>query len=160
MRRRAMVSGSGQRSPRASTIVIIPIVPAPYRLVAVLASGEVERLYAGLSLLVSAAADGAACAGLATFRGLALLLAPDLLSRAGQPEATPDLSWQGRESFARSLLELRETALGLERLELYACAASVEAMGLSAVDVERRLGRVMPMPRFVRAAEGAQLVFV
>jgi peroxiredoxin family protein len=135
-------------------------VPAPYRLAAVLSSGEAERLYSGLSLLVSRAAEGEACAGLATFQGLDLLLADDLLSRAGQPEATPELSWIGRERFARSLLELRETALDLPELELYACAASVEAMGLCAADVEERLRGVMSMPRFLRAADGSPLIFV
>lgn len=131
-----------------------------YRLAAVLASGEVERFYSGLSLLVSAAADGTACAGLATFRALGLLLDPDLLSRGGHPDATPGLAWAGRETFARSLFDLRDTALELETLELYACAASVETMGLTSADVEQRLRGVMSMPRFLRASEGAELLFV
>ena len=135
-------------------------MPAPYRLAAVLSSGEAERFYSGLSLLVSRAAEGESCAGLAAFHGLDLLLADDLLSRAGRPEATPELSWAGRERFARSLLELRETALDLPALDLYACAASVEAMGLCAGDMEERLRGVMSMPRFLRAADGAQVVFV
>jgi peroxiredoxin family protein len=135
-------------------------VPGPYRLAAVLTSGEAERLYAGLSLLVSAAVEGEACAGLATFRGLDLLLSDDLLSRAGDPDATPELSWAGRERFARSLLELRETALDLPSLELYACAASVDAMGLCEGDVNERLDGVMAVPRFLRAVGDARLVVV
>ena len=135
-------------------------MPAPYRLAAVLASGEVERFYSGLSLLVSAAADGTPCAGLASFRALGLLLEPDLLSRGGDPEATPGLAWAGREAFARSLLDLRDTALEVVSLDLYACAASVETMALASRDVEDRLRGIMSMPRFLRAADGADLLFV
>ena len=131
-----------------------------YRVAVVLSSGEVERLYSGLSLLVSSAADGTPCAGLATFRGLGLMLDPDLGRRGEVPEATPGLSWAGREAFGRSLGELRDTALALEGLDLYACAASVETMGIAEEDIRALLDGVMSMPRFLRAAEGAQLLFV
>ena len=125
-----------------------------------LASGEVERLYSGLSVLVSAAADGTPCAGLAAFRALDLLLDHDLARRAMEPEATPSLSWGGRETFGRSLVELRDLAVGLDALELYACAASVETMGLTVADVEEQLDGVRSTPRFLRAIQGAQLLFV
>jgi peroxiredoxin family protein len=137
------------------------IVTAPaYRLAAVLASGEPERMYSGLSLLVSAAADGAPCAGLASFRGLDLLLENDLIARVQVADATPSLSWQGRETFARSLVELREAALGLDSLSLFACSASVETMSLTQTDVEERLDGVMSTPRFLRETAGTQLLFV
>jgi peroxiredoxin family protein len=156
-----MASGRGHARPRASTVVTLSIVNAPsYRIAAVLASGEPERLYSGLSLLVSTAADGERCAALASFRGLDLLLEDDLLARAESAEATPSLSWQGRETFARSFVELRDTALSLEALSLYACSASVETMSLTSADVEDRLDGVMSTPRFLREAAGAQLVFV
>src|SRR4051812_32197797 len=72
----AFVSGSGQRSPRASRVVTIAsVTPAP-SLAAILATGERERLYSGLSALVSTAVDGDRCLALATFRSLELLLAP------------------------------------------------------------------------------------
>ncbi len=132
----------------------------PYALAAVLSSGEVERFYSGLSVLVSGATDGSRCAALASFRALDLLLADDLLQRAEEPEATPSLSWAGRDTFARSLLELRDTALGLESLSLYACAASVETMSLTPAAVEERLDGVMSTPRFLREAQGATLIFV
>src|SRR5437763_10417163 len=132
MRRLAIASGRGHAMPRASTVVTLSIVNAPsYRIAAVLASGEPERLYSGLSLLVSAAAEGEPCAGLAAFRGLDLLLDDDLLARAENADATPSLSWQGRETFARSFVQLRDTALGLEPLSLFACSASVETMRLT-----------------------------
>jgi peroxiredoxin family protein len=156
-----MASGRGHARPRASTVVTLSIVNAPsYRIAAVLASGEPERLYSGLSLLVSTAADGERCAALASFRGLDLLLEDDLLARAESAEATPSLSWQGRDTFARSFVELRDTALSLEALSLYACAASVETMSLTSADVDDRLDGVMSTPRFLRETAGAQLVFV
>ena len=131
-----------------------------YRLAAVLGSGEVERLYSGLSVLVSAASAGSRCAGLATFRALGLLMDDDLLRRAQEPEASPGLSWGGRETFARSLVELRDMALDLDGLDLYACSASVDTMALMPADVEERLEGVMSTPRFLRATTGARLVVV
>lgn len=131
-----------------------------YELAAVLSSGELERFYSGLSVLVSTATDGGRCAALATYRGLGLLLEDDLLQRASEPEATPSLSWAGRDTFARSLLELRDTALELDGLTLYACAASVETMNLTAAAVEERLGGVMSTPRFLRETGGAALLFI
>lgn len=129
-------------------------------LAAVISTGELERLYSGLSVLVSTAAEGTPCAGLAAFRSLELLLDGELMHRALEPDATPSLSWVGRETFASSLLELRETALDLEPLRLYACAASVDAMGVSAADVEERLAGTMSTPRFLREAGEARLLFI
>ena len=134
--------------------------PASPRLAAILATGETERLYSGLSTLVSTAAEGVPCAALATFRSLDLLLAEDILRRALEPEMTPSVSWSGRETFARSLLELRETALGLESLSLYACSASVDLMGVAGADVEERLSGVLSTPRFLHEAAEARLLFV
>lgn len=131
-----------------------------YTLAAVLATGEAERLYSGLSVLVSTAADGEPCAALAAFRALELMLDPDLPRRAQSPEASPSLSWGGRETFGRSLGELRDTALELGNLDVYACSASVETMALTAVQVEERLAGVMSTPRFLREAAGARLIFV
>ena len=101
-----------------------------YTLAAVLATADMQRLYSGLSLLVSAAVDGEACAALATFRSLELIVDPGLGRLAADPEATPGLAWQGREKFARSLAELRDTALSLDSLSVFGCSAS--GLGLSA----------------------------
>jgi hypothetical protein len=109
---------------------------------------------------VSTAAEGTACAGLAVFRSLELVLAGDLLQRALEPSGTPALSWAGRETFARSLLELRESALELEALSLYACSASVETMGLAAAEVEARLAGIRSTPRFLREAADARVLYV
>ena len=57
-------------------------------------------------------------------------------------------------------MELRDAALSLEALSVYACAASVETMSLTSADVEDRLDGVMSTPRFLRETAGAQLVFV
>jgi peroxiredoxin family protein len=132
----------------------------PPRLAVVLATGEVERFYSGLALLVSTASEGHPCAGLAVFRGLELLLDGDLRRRALDPNGTPSLSWAGRETFARSLHELRETALEAPALRLFACSASVETMGLSAGDVDARLDGVRSTPSFLHDASEARLLFV
>jgi peroxiredoxin family protein len=161
MRLRAMVSGRGQLSPRASTVVTLRIVTAPrYALAAILATGDLQRLYSGLSVLVSTASAGERCAGLATFGALEALLADDLLQRSEEPGATPVLSWAGRDTFARSLAGLRDAAFGLEELELYACSASVDTMSVTAGAVEERLAGVLSTPRFMESTAGARLLFV
>jgi peroxiredoxin family protein len=131
-----------------------------YTLAAVLATADMQRLYSGLSLLVTAAVDGEACAALATFRSLDLVMDPGLGRLAANPEATPGLAWQGRERFARSLAELRDTALALDSLQVYGCSASLDTMAISASDVEDRLAGVMSTPRFLRETAGARLLFV
>jgi peroxiredoxin family protein len=127
---------------------------------AILESGELQRLYTGLSLLVSAAADGRSAHGLIGFGALAPLLDDRLLARALRPEAAPDVADGGREAFARTLVQLRATAAELEQCRLWACAAAVEATGTSRADVEARLDGVMSTPRFLRQVEGADLVVV
>jgi peroxiredoxin family protein len=136
-------------------------VTATPALAAILSTREPERLYSGLSAVVSTAADGAPCAVLASFGALELILDPDLLRRAQEPDATPSLSWAGREKFARSLTELVDTALGIDTLTVHGCAASMETMGLEATDIEARgLDGVKSTPRFLRDTAGAPLIFV
>jgi peroxiredoxin family protein len=128
-----------------------------YELAVIFATGEVERLYSGLSVLASTAADTSnACAALASFRALALLLDPDLGRHAQEPEQTPSLSWAGRETFGNSLAELRDAVLAMDNVEFHACSASVETMALSPADVENRLDGVMSTPRFLRATKNAR----
>jgi peroxiredoxin family protein len=122
----------------------------------ILASGRLDRLYTGLSLLVCTAAEGEAAVGLATFEALDPLLDDQLLARALRPEETPALSEPGRATFARTLVELRETAAELPDCRLWACAAAVETTGL---DVHR-LDGVRSTPRFLREAGDARLVVV
>ena len=135
------------------------MTPAP-ALAAILATGEPERLYSGLSVLVSTASEGVPCAALAAFRALNLLLDGDLRRRALDPDATPSLSWSGRQAFAESLHELRDMALELPALQVYACSASVETMGLARKDVEAALDGIRSTPRFLREAGEARLLFV
>jgi peroxiredoxin family protein len=127
---------------------------------AILESGDLERLYTGLSLLVSAAAEGRPARGLAGFGALAPLLDDRLAARALQPEETPHLTMPGRETFARSLAELRELARELEDCRIWACAAAVETTGVAVADVEERLDGVMSTPRFLKEIGDAQLVVV
>jgi hypothetical protein len=107
--------------------------------------GRPERLYTGLSLLVSAAAEGRPARGLVSFGALGPLL----------DDAPPT-----DDTFSRSLHELRATARELEDCRLWACAAAVELTGASTEAVEARLDGVMSTPRFLREVEGAQLVVV
>ena len=115
-------------------------------LAVILASAELPRLYTGLSLLVSTAADGEEARGLATFGALEVLVDSDLEERAAAHGPT----------FARSLRELKATADSLEDCRIWACAAASEMAG-SGHDV---LDGVMSTPRFLRETTGARLVVV
>jgi peroxiredoxin family protein len=111
---------------------------------AILESGEPRRLYMGLSLLVSAAADGRPARALAGFGALGPLLSE-------LPEG---------DAFERTLKELRDTALALPDCRIWACSAAVETTGTPRERVEAALDGVMSTPRFLREVEGADLVFV
>ncbi len=119
-----------------------------YELAAILASGEPGKLYSGLAVLVSTAADGAPCAALAAFDALELLVDRDVLAERAAARG---------EKFARSLVELRDTAFDLDNVTIWACAASVETMGVSA---DPPLAGVLSTPRFLRATAGARLIHV
>ena len=87
-------------------------------LAAILESGDPERLYTGLSLLVSAASEGRPARGLVTFGALGALLDPDLESRA---RAATNVIDSEREAFARTLVAAarrRGRAAGLPDLGL------------------------------------------
>jgi peroxiredoxin family protein len=127
---------------------------------AILESGEPERLYTALSLLVSAAADGTPVRGLVTFGALGPLLDDALAERAREPGAAPDVTGAEREPFGRTLAELRELARELPDCRLWACAAAVEATGADRAAIDARLDGVMSTPRFLRETAGAQLVVV
>jgi peroxiredoxin family protein len=127
---------------------------------AILESGELERLYTGLSLLVSAAAAGRPARGLVGFGALEPLLDDRLLARALRPEAAPNVADAGREAFARTLAALRDSALELEECRLWACAAAVEATGVARADVDARLEGVISTPRFLDEVAGADLVVI
>jgi hypothetical protein len=124
----------------------------------ILASARLERLYTGLSLLVSAAAEERPAHGLATFPALAPLLDAQLAGRALRPEETPSLTDPGRVTFARTLAELLDTAAELPACKLWACAAAVETTGADPVALAARFDGVLSTPRFLRVVAGAQLV--
>jgi peroxiredoxin family protein len=122
-------------------------------LAAILESGEPERLYTGLSLLVCAASDGEPVLALATFGALRPLLDPELAEHARV--TARHVVENEREAFSRTLAELRDTAFELCRI--WACAAAVEAVG---AEGDERLEGVISTPRFLREAAGARLVVV
>jgi peroxiredoxin family protein len=126
----------------------------------ILVSGRLDRLYTALSLLVSAAAEGEEARGLVTFDALVPMLDPQLHARALRLDETPAFSIPGRETFARSLAELRDTAAELPGCRIWACAAAVETTGAARADVEARLDGVLSTPRFLREVGDARLVAV
>ena len=151
----------GKRAGEAPDVEGVSSAPYDQRMIAVfLESGELQRLYSGLSLLVSTAADGRPVRALVGFGALAPLLDDRLQARALRPEAAPDVSEAGRATFARTLAELRDTALALDLCRIWACAAAVEATGTPRANVDARLDGVMSTPRFLREVAGADLVVV
>ena len=128
------------------------LMPDARPLAVILASPDLERLYTGLSLLVSAEAEGRPVAGLATFGALRPLTDPQLGAGALDPEATPSLTDAGRRTFARTLAELRDMAAP----RIHACAAAVETTGLS----PDPLAGTLSTPRFLALHPGAELVVV
>ena len=127
---------------------------------AILESGDFERLYTGLSLLVSAAADGTPARGLVTFGALGALLDDGLEERVLAPGAAPHVLAAEAEPFARTLAELRDAAAALPDCRIWACAAAVQATGADWVVVSERLEGVISTPQFLRDVAGAQLVVV
>ena len=127
-------------------------------LAAILESGDPERLYTGLSLLVSAASDGRPARGLVTFGALGVLLDPDLEARA-RGAATHVVEGE-RDAFARTLAQLRDAAAELPDCRIWACAAAVQALGADWGAVSERLEGVISTPQFLREVAGAQLVVI
>ena len=126
----------------------------------ILASADLERLYTGLSLLVSAAAEGRDARGLATFGALDALTDDNLEQRALDPAATPHLDGAGRAVFARSLVELRDTAAAHASCRIHACSAAAQTTGVTAERIGARLDGVISTPRFLREFAEAELVVV
>ena len=124
-------------------------------LAAILESGDPERLYTGLSLLVSAASAGEEACGLATFGALGALLDPELEARAAR--AATHVVDAERDAFARTLVELRAAAQELPNCRIWACSAAVQTTGATLTD---RLEGVLSTPSFLREVAGAQLVVV
>ena len=127
---------------------------------AILESGELERVSTGLSLLVSAAAEGRPAFALASYGALGVLLDDELEARALAPGAAPHVAPEGLAVFARTLAELRDTALAMDGLRIWACAAAVETTGADRAAIEARLDGVLSTPRFLREVAGAELVVV
>jgi peroxiredoxin family protein len=117
-------------------------------LAAILASGDPERLYTALSLLVSTATAGEEARGLATFGALRALHHPP------SPEHVIEAE---RDAFLRTLREMRDLIAELPNCHLYACSASAQATG---VELAPPLEGVRSMPRFLADAGDARLVVV
>jgi peroxiredoxin family protein len=116
-------------------------------LAAILETGDPERLYSGLSLLVSAASAGEEVRALLGFGAPRAFADPDLAARA---TLVADAE---REPFARTLDELRSVAAELPNCRLWACGAATQATGVA-------FEGVISMPAFLREVGDARLVFV
>jgi peroxiredoxin family protein len=125
---------------------------------AILESGELERVSTGLSLLVSAAAEGRPARALAMYGALGVLLDEDLEARALAEGAAPHVVPEGREVFARTLAELRAAARELDDVRIWACAAAVQATGADWAVVNERLDGVLSTPAFLREVADGELV--
>jgi peroxiredoxin family protein len=117
----------------------------------ILASGALDRLYTGLSLLVCTAAEGETARGLVTFDALAPMLDEALEERATAERGAV---------FGRSLAELRATARELPECRLWACAAAVETTGADRAAIDSALEGVLSTPRFLEDTAGARLMVV
>ncbi|RKQ91338.1 hypothetical protein C8N24_1160 [Solirubrobacter pauli] len=111
-------------------------------LAAILETDDAERLYMGLSLLVSAAAAGEKARALVGFGALTALFDPPPPRHVIEAE---------REPFRATLSALRDTALAT--CDVKACAAAAQATGVS------RLATIST-PQFLEETAGARLVFV
>jgi hypothetical protein len=109
---------------------------------AILETSDPQRLYTGLSLVVSAASDGEPVRVLLGFGALAAL-------SGGALDAGADVLAAEREPFRRTLGEL--WAATLELCEVQACAAAAQATGIDRLSV-------ISMPQFVREVADARLV--
>ncbi len=108
-------------------------------LAVILETADPERLYTGLSLAVSAAAQG---------ESVRVLLGFGALGRDGAPET--HVIEAEREAFRRTLAELWTTAH--ELCDVRACAAAAQATGTQT--------DVISMPQFLREIGDARLVVV
>ena len=127
-------------------------------LAAILESDDPQRLYTGLSLLVSAASAGEEARGLLTFGALGAILDPELEARAR--ESATHVVAAEREAFARTLAALRATAFELPECRIWVCSAALEANGLDRAAVPEDLAGVTSIPQFVRDCAQARLVLV
>jgi peroxiredoxin family protein len=125
---------------------------------AILESGDPQRLYTGLSLLVSAASTGEPARALVTFGALGPLLDPALEAHA-RVTAIHVVEAE-RDAFAHTLAALRDAAAELPDCRIWACAAAVQATGADWATVTDRLEGVISTPQFLRDVAGAQLVVV
>jgi peroxiredoxin family protein len=110
-------------------------------LAAILESGDPERLYSGLSLLVSAASAGEEVRALLGFGALRALSDPDLTTHLAD------------QAFARTLDELRSVMAELPNCRVSACSAAVQATGIA-------YEGVTSIPAFLHEVGDARLVFV
>jgi peroxiredoxin family protein len=122
-------------------------------------SGDYDRLYQVATLAASAAAIGENVRVILFFEALRRFVADDLDDTAlpaSYGDEGPALEARMKEARAHSAGDLIETARRTGRLKLYACAAQVKFLGLTAADVEDIVDEVISLPVFLRETDGAR----
>ena len=124
---------------------------------AILESGELERVCTGLSLLVSAAADGAPGARAGHLRRARRCCSTTSSRRArwSRRRRRTSPTRAARRSRARSP-SCATPRPRCDGVRIWACAAAVEATGADRAAVEARLDGVMSTPRFLREVARAR----
>ncbi len=127
-------------------------------------SGEYDRLYQVATLAASAAANGDDVHIILFFDALRRF-AEDDLDDSTLPPSYGEEGWRieqrMRESRAHSVSELIDTARQQGKLTLYACAAQVKFLGLTAAEVEGVVDEVISLPNFLkRTADAHTKLFI
>ncbi|MEE9257081.1 MAG: hypothetical protein V3V56_07920 [bacterium] len=121
-------------------------------------SGGYDRLYQVATLAASAAANGDDVRIILFFEALRRFAADDLDDTrlpASCGEEGLRIETRMREARAHSVSDLIDTARQTGRLKLYACAAQVKFLGLTAEDMEGVVDEVISLPNFLRQTSGA-----
>ncbi len=122
-------------------------------------SGDYDRLYQVATLAVSAAANGDDVRVILFFEALRRFAADDLDDTrfpASYGEEGPRLEERMKKAHAHSVSDLIDTARQTGRLKLYACAAQVKFLDLSAADLEGIVDEVISLPNFLRQTSDAR----
>ncbi len=127
-------------------------------------SGDYDRLYQVATLAASAAANGDDVRVILFFEALRRFTEDDLDDAAMPPsygDAGPRWEAGMREGRAHSAGEIIDTARQTGKLRLYACAAQVKFLGLSAEELEGVVDEVISQPIFLgQTSEARTKLFI
>jgi peroxiredoxin family protein len=122
-------------------------------------SGGYDSLYQVATLAVSAAANGDDVRVILFFDALRRFAEDDLDDTrlpASYGEEGPKIEARMKKARAHSVSDLIDTARQTGRLKLYACAAQVKFLDISAEDLEGVVDEVISLPNFLKQTSGAR----